>query len=117
VLTEAGEADTIGTANRDGGIKMGHYLRKVIPHGTLAIIRGIPGSQVDIDRVDGVTQQNAKAYFKVAEKKLGNPSGCPGPARAISALIAPAPRDPSRRLVFFVVGRGSRPTLKSCLRV
>jgi ribose transport system substrate-binding protein len=44
----------VGTANKDGGEVMGRYLRKVIPHGTLAIIRGIAGSQVDLDRVAGV---------------------------------------------------------------
>ncbi len=38
----------------DGGRRMGRYLAKVIPHGTLAIIRGIPGSQVDLERVNGV---------------------------------------------------------------
>jgi ribose transport system substrate-binding protein len=62
----------VGTANRDGGIKMGRYLAKVIPHGTLAIIRGIPGSQVDIDRVDGVKQGIKGSGIKVVKEVAAN---------------------------------------------
>jgi ribose transport system substrate-binding protein len=62
----------VGTANRDGGIKMGHYLRKVIKHGTLAIIRGIPGSQVDIDRVDGVIAGIKGSGIKVVKEVAAN---------------------------------------------
>jgi ribose transport system substrate-binding protein len=62
----------VGTANRAGGIKMGRYLRKVIPHGTLAIIRGIPGSQVDIDRVDGVKAGIKGSGIKVVKEVAAN---------------------------------------------
>ena len=62
----------VGTANRDGGIKMGRYLAKVIPHGTLAIIRGIPGSQVDIDRVDGVLAGIKGSGIKVVKEVAAN---------------------------------------------
>jgi ribose transport system substrate-binding protein len=62
----------VGTANRDGGQKMGRYLRKVIPHGTLAIIRGIPGSQVDIDRVDGVKAGIKGSGIKVVKEVAAN---------------------------------------------
>lgn len=62
----------VGTANRDGGEKMGRYLRKVIPHGTLAIIRGIAGSQVDIDRVDGVKAGIKGSGIKVVKEVAAN---------------------------------------------
>lgn len=62
----------VGTANRDGGIKMGRYLRKVIGHGTLAIIRGIAGSQVDIDRVDGVKAGIKGSGIKVVKEVAAN---------------------------------------------
>jgi ribose transport system substrate-binding protein len=62
----------VGTANRDGGVKMGRYLSKVIPHGTLAIIRGIPGSQVDIDRVDGVKAGIKGSGIKVVKEVAAN---------------------------------------------
>jgi ribose transport system substrate-binding protein len=62
----------VGTANRDGGVKMGRYLRKVIKHGTLAIIRGIPGSQVDIDRVDGVKAGIKGSGIKVVKEVAAN---------------------------------------------
>lgn len=62
----------VGTANRQGGIKMGRYLAKVIPHGTLAIIRGIPGSQVDIDRVDGVLQGIKGSGIRVVKQVAAN---------------------------------------------
>jgi ribose transport system substrate-binding protein len=62
----------VGTANRDGGMKMGRYLRKVIPHGTLAIIRGIAGSQVDIDRVDGVKAGIKGSGIKVVKEVAAN---------------------------------------------
>jgi ribose transport system substrate-binding protein len=62
----------VGTANRAGGIKMGRYLAKVIPHGTLAIIRGIPGSQVDIDRVDGVLAGIKGSGIKVVKQVAAN---------------------------------------------
>jgi ribose transport system substrate-binding protein len=62
----------VGTANRAGGIKMGRYLAKVIKHGTLAIIRGIPGSQVDIDRVDGVKAGIKGSGIKVVKEVAAN---------------------------------------------
>jgi len=62
----------VGTPNRAGGERMGHYLAKVIPNGTLAIIRGIPGSQVDIDRVDGVLAGIKGAHIKVVKEVSAN---------------------------------------------
>jgi ABC-type sugar transport system substrate-binding protein len=51
---------------------MGRYLAKVIPHGTLAIIRGIPGSQVDIDRVEGVLAGIKGAHIRVVKEVSAN---------------------------------------------
>jgi ribose transport system substrate-binding protein len=62
----------VGTANKQGGIAMGRYLRKVEPEGTLAIIRGIPGSQVDIDRVDGVKAGVKGSKIKVVKEVAAN---------------------------------------------
>ncbi len=55
----------VGTENKVGGEKAGEYIAKLLKgKGTLAIISGIPGSQVGIERVDGV-----KAGLKKAEAK------------------------------------------------
>jgi ribose transport system substrate-binding protein len=62
----------VGTANKDGGVAMGRYLRKVTPKGTLAIIRGIPGSQVDIDRVDGVKEGIEGSGIRVVKEIAAN---------------------------------------------
>jgi ribose transport system substrate-binding protein len=62
----------VGTANKKGGEAMGHYLRKVIPHGSLAIIRGIPGSQVDLDRVAGVKAGIKGSGIKVVKEVAAN---------------------------------------------
>jgi ribose transport system substrate-binding protein len=62
----------VGTANKDGGVAMGRYLRKVVPKGTLAIIRGIPGSQVDIDRVDGVKAGVKGSGIRVVKEIAAN---------------------------------------------
>jgi ribose transport system substrate-binding protein len=62
----------VGTANKQGGIEMGRFLRKVVPHGTLAIIRGIPGSQVDTDRVDGVKAGVKGGGIKVVKEVAAN---------------------------------------------
>jgi ribose transport system substrate-binding protein len=62
----------VGTENKQGGIAMGRYLRKVTPKGTLAIIRGIPGSQVDIDRVDGVKEGVKGSGIKVVKEVAAN---------------------------------------------
>jgi ribose transport system substrate-binding protein len=62
----------VGTANKDGGVAMGRYLRKVTPKGTLAIIRGIPGSQVDIDRVDGVKAGIKGSGIRVVKEIAAN---------------------------------------------
>jgi ribose transport system substrate-binding protein len=62
----------VGTANKDGGVAMGRYLRKVAPKGTLAIIRGIPGSQVDIDRVDGVKAGIKGSGIRVVKEIAAN---------------------------------------------
>jgi len=45
----------VGTENEVGGQKAGEYIAKLLKNrGTLAIISGIPGSEVGIQRVDGV---------------------------------------------------------------
>lgn len=45
----------VGTENEVGGEKAGRYIAKLLKNrGTLAIISGIPGSEVGIQRVDGV---------------------------------------------------------------
>jgi ribose transport system substrate-binding protein len=62
----------VGTANKTGGKLMGRYLTKVIPHGTLAIIRGVAGSQVDIDRVDGVKAGIKGSGVKVVKEVSAN---------------------------------------------
>jgi ribose transport system substrate-binding protein len=62
----------VGTANEQGGKVMGRYLAKVIKHGTLAIIRGIPGSEVDIDRVKGVKEGIKGSGIKVVKEVAAN---------------------------------------------
>jgi ribose transport system substrate-binding protein len=62
----------VGTPNLQGGERMGRYLAKVIPHGTLAIIRGIPGSQVDTDRVNGVIAGVKGSGIKVVKEVAAN---------------------------------------------
>jgi ribose transport system substrate-binding protein len=55
----------VGTENKDGGVKAGEYIAKTLKNkGTLAIVSGIPGSQVGIDRVDGVKEGLKKAGAK-----------------------------------------------------
>jgi ribose transport system substrate-binding protein len=67
-----GQTGYVGTANKSGGVVMGKYLAKVIPHGTLAIIRGVPGSQVDIDRVNGVKAGIKGSGLKVVKEVAAN---------------------------------------------
>ena len=62
----------VGTANKQGGVEMGKYLRRVVPQGTLAIIPGIPGSQVDTDRVDGVKEGVKGGGIKVVKEVAAN---------------------------------------------
>lgn len=62
----------VGTANKAGGEVMGRFLTKVIPHGTLAIIRGIAGSQVDLDRVAGVKAGIKGSGIKVVKEVSAN---------------------------------------------
>lgn len=62
----------VGTPNFNGGQRMGRYLAKVIPHGTLAVIRGIPGSQVDLDRVNGVLAGVKGSGIKVVKEVAAN---------------------------------------------
>ncbi len=50
----------------------GRYLKKVVGKGTLAIIRGIPGSQVDSDRVDGVKQGVRGSGIRVVKEVAAN---------------------------------------------
>jgi ribose transport system substrate-binding protein len=62
----------VGTRNYAGGVLMGKYLAKKIRGGTLAIITGIPGSQVGIDRVNGVMAGIKGAGIKVVKQVNGN---------------------------------------------
>jgi ribose transport system substrate-binding protein len=64
----------VGTENKDGGIKAGEYIAKLLEkEGTLAIVSGIPGSQVGIDRVDGVKEglKKAGAKTKIVKEVTG----------------------------------------------
>ncbi len=64
----------VGTENKQGGEKAGRYIARLLKRkGTLAIISGIPGSQVGIDRVDGVKAglKAAKAKTKVVKEITG----------------------------------------------
>jgi ribose transport system substrate-binding protein len=64
----------VGTENKDGGVKAGEYIAKVLhKRGTLAIVSGIPGSQVGIDRVDGVKAglKKAGAKTKIVKEVTG----------------------------------------------
>jgi ribose transport system substrate-binding protein len=62
----------VGTQNYAGGVLMGKFLAQQIPGGTLAIITGIPGSQVGIDRVNGVMAGIKGANIKVVKQVNGN---------------------------------------------
>jgi ribose transport system substrate-binding protein len=62
----------VGTANEAGGKVMGRFLAKKVKHGTLAIIRGIAGSQVDIDRVKGVKEGIKGSGIKVVKEVAAN---------------------------------------------
>jgi ribose transport system substrate-binding protein len=62
----------VGTQNKQGGVVMGRYLKRVVRHGTLAIIRGIPGSQVDTDRVDGVKAGVRGGGIRVVKEVAAN---------------------------------------------
>jgi ribose transport system substrate-binding protein len=62
----------VGTANEQGGEVMGRFLKKVIHNGTLAIIRGIPGSQVDNDRVAGVKAGIKGGGIRVVKEVAAN---------------------------------------------
>jgi ribose transport system substrate-binding protein len=56
----------VGTENVDGGVKAGKYIAKKLKDGgTLAVIAGIPGSQVGIDRVDGLKKGLKEAGSKI----------------------------------------------------
>ncbi len=69
-----GKTAYVGTANEAGGVKAGKYIAKLLKgKGELAIISGIPGSQVGIERVDGVKQglKAAQAETKVVKEVAG----------------------------------------------
>jgi ribose transport system substrate-binding protein len=64
----------VGTENRQGGVKAGEYIAKLLKNeGELAIVSGIPGSQVGIDRVDGVKAglEKAGAKTKIVKEVTG----------------------------------------------
>lgn len=67
-----GKTAYVGTHNYDGGVLMGKYLAKEIRGGTLAIITGIPGSQVGIERVNGVLAGIKGAGIRVVKQVNGN---------------------------------------------
>jgi ribose transport system substrate-binding protein len=64
----------VGTENKVGGERAGQYIAKLLhDRGTLAIVSGIPGSQVGIDRVDGVRAglKKAGAKTKIVKEVTG----------------------------------------------
>ena len=64
----------VGTENKVGGERAGRYIAKLLKgKGSLAIISGIPGSQVGIDRVDGVKKglKDADAKTKIVKEVTG----------------------------------------------
>jgi ribose transport system substrate-binding protein len=64
----------VGTENEVGGEKAGRYIAKLLENrGTLAIISGIPGSEVGIQRVDGVRKgiENGGGGVKVVKEVTG----------------------------------------------
>ena len=64
----------VGTQNKDGGVKAGKYIAELLKgKGDLAIVSGIPGSQVGIERVDGVKQglKEAKAEIEIVKEITG----------------------------------------------
>src|SRR3954453_4943236 len=64
----------VATENKDGGVKAGEFIAKTLHNkGTLAIVSGIPGSQVGIDRVDGVKAglKKAGARTKIVKEVTG----------------------------------------------
>lgn len=64
----------VGTPNEVGGEKAGRYIAKLLHgRGTLGIISGIPGSEVGIQRVDGVKKglKLAHAKTKVVKEITG----------------------------------------------
>ena len=65
----------VGTENFDGAKKAGKYIAEQMPDGgTLAIIAGIPGSEIGIERVDGVKAglKEAKSKVEVVKEVPGN---------------------------------------------
>jgi ribose transport system substrate-binding protein len=64
----------VGTENEVGGEKAGRYIAKLLRNrGTLAIISGIPGSEVGIQRVDGVKKglESGGGGVKVVKEVTG----------------------------------------------
>jgi len=64
----------VGTENKVGGVRAGEYIAKLLKgKGTLAVISGIPGSQVGIERVDGVKEglKKADARTKIVKEITG----------------------------------------------
>jgi len=64
----------VGTENEVGGEKAGKYIAELLGNrGSLAIISGIPGSEVGIQRVDGVKQglESAGGGVKVVKEVTG----------------------------------------------
>jgi ribose transport system substrate-binding protein len=69
-----GKTAYVGTENKVGGERAGAYIAKLLhKRGTLAIVSGIPGSQVGVDRVDGVKAglKKAGARTKIVKEVTG----------------------------------------------
>ena len=63
----------VGTENEVGGEKAGKYIAELLENrGTLAIISGIPGSEVGIQRVDGVKKGIEEAGGGVEDRQGGH---------------------------------------------
>jgi ribose transport system substrate-binding protein len=65
----------VGTENFEGAKLAGKYIAEQLPDGgTLAIVAGIPGSEIGIERVDGVKAglKEARSKVKVVKEVPGN---------------------------------------------
>jgi ribose transport system substrate-binding protein len=64
----------VGTQNEAGGVEAGKYIDKLLHgKGSIAVVSGIPGSQVGIERVDGMKRglKQAGGQIKVVKEVTG----------------------------------------------
>jgi ribose transport system substrate-binding protein len=64
----------VGTQNEAGGVEAGKYIHKLLHgKGSIAVVSGIPGSQVGIERVDGMKKglEQAGGGIKVVKEVTG----------------------------------------------